>query len=87
MNEKNQSERYEVEIMVAECDESHSSYDDLDSAMAVFYTKVGENYSEPSYNIAVHDLVAGKTLANWWYNPDDEVGKVLYDTPTPVLGN
>ena len=83
-----ESERYEVEIMVAECaDSEHSNYDDLDEAMSVFYKSIGENYSEPSYNIAVHDLVAGRCLANWWYDPDDEVGKVLYDCKTPVLGN
>jgi hypothetical protein len=87
MNDR-QSERYEVEVQIADSAVTEvTDCNDLDEAMAVFYTKVGENYSEPSYNIAVHDLVAGKTLANWWYNPDDEVGKVLYDTPTPVLGN
>ncbi len=84
----NEKDRYEVEVQVADSDVTEV-YDcaDLDDAMIVFYRRIADNYSEPSYNIAVHDLVAGKTLANWWYNPDDEIGKVLYDTPTPVLGN
>ena len=89
MSNVNQSERYEVEVVTpdGEVYERRTSYSDLDSAMADFYCKIGENYDEPSYNIAVHDLVAGKTRAAWWYEPNEEIGKAHYDTPTSVLGN
>jgi len=83
----NTSERYEVEVLEADEHLARTSYSDLDEAMSVFYKNIGENYSEPSYNLAVHDLVAGRTLACWWYDPDDDVGKVVYDTETQVLGN
>jgi hypothetical protein len=82
-----ESERYEVEVQDPEFGEERTNHSDLDEAMEQFYRSVADNYSEPSHNVCVHDLVAGRTLCIWEYNETDEVGKVMYDTPTQVLGN
>ena len=81
------SERYEVEVQDPENGEIRFDFRDVDEAMSRFYREIANNFSEPSYSVAIHDLVAGRCLACWQYDPNDDVGKVLYDTPTPVLGN
>ncbi len=82
-----ESERYELETQDPEYPETRTGFRDLDEAMEAFYRSVADNYSEPSHNVAVHDLVAGRTLCVWQYTDTDEIGKVMYDTKTQVLGN
>ena len=72
------SERYEVEVITPD-GETRWDFSDLDEAAVFFYTKVGEDYSEPSTEVALHDLVAGETLMSFTYDPDDAIGKVAYD--------
>jgi len=81
-----QLERYVVEI-VSPDQNFELDYSDLDSAAQRFYTEVANNYDEPSYEVALHDLVAGETLAAWSYEPNDAIGLVHYNVETPVLGN
>lgn len=81
-----EKQRYVVEIINPGKQHDHD-YSDLDEAMIRFYSEVALNYREPSTEVAVHDLVAGRTLSAFAYEPNDDIGKVEYDTPTPVLGN
>lgn len=71
-------ERYEVEVL-SPAGESRWDFEDLDEAAIFFYRKIADDYSEPSTEVALHDCVAGETLASFQYNPDDAMGKVEYD--------
>lgn len=72
------AERYEVEIITPQHERRHT-FSDLDEAGIRFYHEVAIDYREPSTEIALHDLVQGKTLASWVYDPNANLGKVLYD--------
>ncbi len=72
------SEKYEVEELAPGGDKKWN-HSDLDDAMIQFYTLVGLNYREPSVEVAIHDLVRGKTLASFTYSMNDNYGKVIYD--------
>lgn len=72
------SERYEVEVLTPQ-QERKITFSDLDEAAIRFYHEVAIDYREPSTNINLHDLVAGKTLAAWMWNPDDALGRVEYN--------
>jgi hypothetical protein len=73
------SERYEVE-MIAPAEDTRWSFKDLDEAAIFFYKQIAAAYEEdPSVEVALHDLVAGKTLASFYYQPNDEFGKINYD--------
>jgi len=72
------AERYEVEVVQPQ-QEVRIGFSDLDEAAIRFYHEVAMDYREPSTNVNLHDLVAGKTLAAWYWNPDDALGKVEYN--------
>lgn len=76
-------ERYEVEVLTPEGLKDVScarwDFEDLDDAAIFFYRKVAEDYREPSIEVALHDCIAGETLASFQYDPDDAIGKVEYD--------
>lgn len=55
------SERYEVEKISPE-GETRWTHREIDDAMVKFYGEVANDYSEPSVEVYLHDLVAGKTL-------------------------
>lgn len=73
------SERYEVEVLTAEDGETRWDYSDLDEAAIMFYQEVAAAYREPSTEVALHDLVQGKTIALFVYVPNDDLGRVQYD--------
>ena len=73
------SERYQVEVIMPDAAEHRWDFRDLDEAAIRFYSEVSANYSEPSAEVALHDLVQGMTLALFVYVPDDAVGRVQYD--------
>ncbi len=72
------AERYEVEIITPQ-QERRLTFSDLDEAAIRFYHEVAIDYREPSTNIGLHDLVAGKTLAAWSWEPNDRLGQVIYN--------
>ena len=72
------AERYEVDIITPQ-QETRLTFSDLDTAAARFYMEIAMDYSEPSTEIGLHDLVQGKTLASWVYDPNADIGKVTYD--------
>ena len=72
------SERYEVEVITPQ-EERRITFSDLDEAAIRFYHEVAMDYREPSTEVGLHDLLQGKTLASWVWNPDDNIGKVAYD--------
>ncbi len=73
-----ESERYEVEVITPQ-QERKITFSDLDEAAIRFYHEVAIDYREPSTEVALHDLVQGKTLASWVYDMNANLGKVQYD--------
>ena len=63
------SERYEVET-TNPAGELKQTFREIDDAMVEFYEQVAAEYSEPSVEVYLHDLIAGKTLIAHNYAAD-----------------